>query len=235
MNVKPIVITSARNLNAFNALGSYVFAVSLNSCSGIPSDQSSNTVDNFRLDIIVHNTDSTVMTQILTIPQGSVFARYERTITKPQGALNWGGSNLGYQAWHRVHFVGDTYASNFIPDTTNSRNLGSSSVTWANIYTQNAVTVVSDRNAKNSIQEIDDRVLDAWAEVEQKQYKLNGDDNWSFGYIAQDIVDAFTKHGLDYKDYNIVHEENGKFMLKYDMCAVLESALNRRYNTGVDR
>lgn len=137
--------------------------------------------------------------------------------------------------WYVLHGVGKTYASNFVPDTTNSRNLGSSSITWANVYTQNAVTVVSDRNAKNSIQAIDDKVLDAWAEVEQKQYKLNGDDNWSFGYIAQDIVDAFTKHGLDYKQYNIVHEEDGKFMLKYDMCTVLESALNRRYNKGVDR
>lgn len=133
--------------------------------------------------------------------------------------------------WHKIY----TDGMDIIPDTTNTRNLGSSSVTWANIYTQNAVTVVSDRNAKKSIQNIDDKVLDAWAEVEQKQYKLNGDDNWSFGYIAQDIVDAFTKHGLDYKQYNIVHEEDGKFMLKYDMCAVLESALNRRYNTGVDR
>lgn len=115
-----------------------------------------------------------------------------------------------------------------LPNKTATYNIGSSGSTVNNIYTQNAVTVVSDRNAKNSIQSIDDKVLDAWSEVEQKQYKLNGDDNWSFGYIAQDIVDAFTRHGLDYKQYNIVHEEDGKFMLKYDMCAVLESALNRR-------
>ena len=84
---------------------------------------------------------------------------------------------------------------------------------------------MSDRNAKNSIQDIDDVVLQAWSEVKPKQYKLNGDDNWSFGYIAQDIVDAFTKYGLDYKQYNIVHEEDGKFMLKYDMCHVLDKAL----------
>ncbi|QHJ84614.1 MAG: hypothetical protein [Caudoviricetes sp.] len=170
--------------------------------------------------------------QVLTLPRTTPkqYLRY----TLDNGNNIYGAlANAG--AWQEYHFVGQTYASNFIPDATNTRNLGSSSVTWANIYTQNAVTVVSDRNAKNSIQAIDDRVLDAWSEVEQKQYKLNGDDNWSFGYIAQDIVDAFTRHGLDYKQYNIVHEEDGKFMLKYDMCAVLESALNRRYNTGVDR
>lgn len=117
---------------------------------------------------------------------------------------------------------------NILPYATNQYNLGSTSKTWANIYSQNAVTVVSDRNAKNSIQAIDDKVLQAWSEVEPKQYKLNGDDNWSFGYIAQDIVEAFERHGLDYKQYNLVHEEDGKFMLKYDMCAVLESALNRK-------
>lgn len=127
MNVKPVVITSARNLNTFNALGSYVFAVQLSACTGVPSDQSSNTIDNFRLDIVTHNTDSTVMTQILTLPQGNVFARYERTITKPQGGLNWGGDNLGYQTWHRVHFVGDSYGNSLVPDVTNTQNLGSSS------------------------------------------------------------------------------------------------------------
>lgn len=112
-------------------------------------------------------------------------------------------------------------------DTTNGKipSLGLSSNPFSNCYLQNAVTVVSDRNAKNSIQEIDDVVLQAWSEVKPKQYKLNGDDNWSFGYIAQDIVDAFTKHGLDYKKYNIVHEADGKFMLKYDMCHVLDKAL----------
>lgn len=132
--------------------------------------------------------------------------------------------SISTNGWHKVY----TDGKNIIPDITNTRNIGSSTNTWSNIYTQNAVTVVSDRNAKNSIQAIDDKVLEAWSEVQQKQYKLNGDDNWSFGYIAQDIVEAFTRHGLDYKQYNIVHEEDGKFMLKYDMCAVLESALNRK-------
>ena len=140
-------------------------------------------------------------------------------------------ANLSNTTWNQVF----TSSASIVFNATNTFDIGTSNTTVRNIYTQNAVTVISDRNAKNSIQAIDDKVLDAWSEVEQKQYKLNGDDNWSFGYIAQDIVDSFTKYGLDYKEYNIVHEEDGKFMLKYDMCAVLESALNRRYNTGVDR
>lgn len=121
-----------------------------------------------------------------------------------------------------------TVGSHVLPETTNTYSLGSSAKTWSNIYSKNPVTVVSDKNAKNSIQAIDERVLTAWSEVQPRQYKLNGDDSWSFGYIAQDVIEAFSKHGLDYKAYNIVHEEDGKFMLKYDMCAVLNSALNRK-------
>lgn len=222
------------DFNKFNAVGSYNIGVALNSCLNYPADQSSNSSSDCILFIFTHNLQSTVRSQILCVPTLSGYIKYERTLTNSNQASNYGG-DISASPWMRVFYVGDTYASNFIADATNSRNLGSSSVTWANVYTQNAVTVVSDRNAKNSIQAIDDKVLDAWSEVEQKQYKLNGDDNWSFGYIAQDIVDAFTRHGLDYKQYNIVHEEDGKFMLKYDMCAVLESALNRRYNTRVDR
>lgn len=167
-------------------------------------------------------------TQLVYQYHNSVYAGrvYFRVGSVPQ--LFNGDSSSNWQSWIELHGVGKPYSANFIPDTTNSRNLGSSSTTWANCYLQNAVTVVSDRNAKNSIQSIDDKVLDAWSEVKQKQYKLNGDDNWSFGYIAQDIVESFTRHGLDYKQYNIVHEEDGKFMLKYDMCDILESALNRR-------
>lgn len=133
-------------------------------------------------------------------------------------------SSLTNTTWNQIF----TSSSDIVFNNSNTNTIGKSNSTVKDLFMQNAVTVVSDRKAKNSIQAIDDKVLDAWSEVKQKQYKLNGDDNWSFGYIAQDIVESFTRHGLDYKQYNIVHEEDGKFMLKYDMCDILESALNRR-------
>lgn len=225
---KPTQLTRAIDLTSFNAIGYFCNSVAINTCKNIPSDLSSSTTTEWTLLCVAHTAMSNVRTQILLLPNFPTYARYERTLTNDLGGSNWGGGNITAQPWHRVHFVGDNYGSNFLADKTNTRNIGSSSNTWSNIYTQNAVTVVSDRNAKNSIQEIDDKVLQAWSEVQQKQYKLNGDDNWSFGYIAQDIVDAFNRYGLDYKQYNIVHEEDGKFMLKYDMCAVLESALQRK-------
>ncbi|QHJ85792.1 MAG: hypothetical protein [Caudoviricetes sp.] len=220
-------VSRAIDMNLFNAVGMYNLDYPLSSCRNIPADEVSNTSKDCIVIVFSHNLVSTVKTQILCVPSLDGYRKYERTLTSNTGAVNYNGGSSG-SPWKRVYYVGDNIGSDFIPNTTNKYTLGKSTSTWANIYTQNAVTVVSDRNAKNSIQAIDDKVLDAWAEVEQKQYKLNGDDNWSFGYIAQDIVDAFTRHGLDYKQYNIVHEENGKFMLKYDMCAVLDGALTRK-------
>lgn len=217
MGYKVIKIGSLNNIDKTYMHGYYNIG---GSASGVPNSS----------ETILHtmNVGSTTSAQIGFQYQSSTYAGrcYFRVGSVPQ--ISDGTATSNWQAWIELHGVGKGYSGNFVSDATNTRNIGSSSNTWANIYTQNAVTVVSDRNAKNSIQAIDDKVLQAWSEVEPKQYKLNGDENWSFGYIAQDIVDAFTRHGLDYKQYNIVHEENGKFMLKYDMCAVLESALNRK-------
>ena len=82
-------------------------------------------------------------------------------------------ASLTNTAWNQIF----TSSASIIFNTTNAYDIGSSTTTVRNIYTQNAVTVVSDRNAKNSIQDIDDVVLQAWSEVKPKQYKLNGDDN----------------------------------------------------------
>lgn len=227
-------ISRAINLDNFTAVGFYNIAVAINTCTNIPSELSGNTSSDCTIEVFSHNLVGTVRSQILVVPNTNGYTKYERIVTVDSNAVNYGGGSSG-KVWAKSSYENVARSNSVTFDTANKYSIATSSVPVANIYTQNAVTVVSDRNAKNSIQAIDDKVLDAWSEVEQKQYKLNGDDNWSFGYIAQDIVDAFTKHGLDYKDYNIVHEEDGKFMLKYDMCAVLESALNRRYNKGVDR
>lgn len=220
-------ISRAINLDAFVAVGIYNIATAINSCKNIPSDLSSNTSSDCLLEVISHNLVSNVRSQILIVPNTSGYTKYERIVTVDSNAVNYGGGTSG-KVWAKVSYENVAKSNSLTFDTANKYNIASNSVPVANIYTQNAVTVTSDRNAKNSIQPIDDKVLQAWSEVEPKQYKLNGDDNWSFGYIAQDIVEAFTRHGLDYKQYNIVHEEDGKFMLKYDMCAVLESALNRK-------
>ena len=105
---------------------------------------------------------------------------------------------------------------NITPQATTTYNLGSASLVWNNIYTQNAVTVVSDRNYKDQIGEIPDEVLDAWATVNYSQWKMNsaielkGDDDARLhvGIIAQEIKEKFEAAGLDATDYGIlIHDK----------------------------
>lgn len=65
----------------------------------------------------------------------------------------------------------------------------------------------SDKRLKKDIQNIDTNVLKAISEVEIKQFRLtriNPDNKISFGCIAQDLISAFEKYGLNYNDYSLV-------------------------------
>lgn len=101
-----------------------------------------------------------------------------------------------------------------IPTTTATYSIGSSSMTWNNIYTQNAVTVVSDENHKADILELNEVEIacaKACAKLYRK-YKLRAaieqkgqaDARYHFGAIAQQIVQCFTNHGLDWREYGII-------------------------------
>ncbi len=101
--------------------------------------------------------------------------------------------------------------NNFIPLADNVRDLGTSALRFNDIYVGNAPTVGSDERIKDDIEPISDAILDAWSTVEPrmfrfKQSKLEKGDNarTHFGYIAQDIIRAFKKHGLNAGDYGIV-------------------------------
>lgn len=102
----------------------------------------------------------------------------------------------------------------FLPTTTATYDLGSSSYTWNNIYTQNAVTVVSDENYKTEIVELSDAEL-ACAKACAKLYRryklksaitLKGKDEarYHIGTIAQLVMQAFTDAGLDWTKYGII-------------------------------
>ena len=212
-------LDTAVDITKINVDGYYLLKDSV-AYSGIPISGRS-----YHLDVKSFDAGNQQIEQTLTDQtNGFVYKRIIYNSSAHTAPL--GNSSVGVD-WYVLHGVGKPYGADFVSDANNTRSLGRSDNAWSNVFSNNAVTVTSDRNAKNSIQDIDDVVLQAWSEVKPKQYKLNGDDKWSFGYIAQDIVEAFTRHGLDYKQYNIVHEQDGKFMLKYDMCHLLDRALMR--------
>ncbi|MFC0471059.1 tail fiber domain-containing protein [Halalkalibacter kiskunsagensis] len=111
-------------------------------------------------------------------------------------------------------YIGETYTmlySHAIPNNDGSFGLGSASRRWSQIFASTGAINTSDRNDKQQINEIPDKVLDAWSEVNYTQYKFNdavkekgAKARWHFGVIAQEIEKAFKRHGLNAFDYGIL-------------------------------
>ena len=86
--------------------------------------------------------------------------------------------------------------------------------TWT--WDGTAVQLISDQRLKQQITEIDDKLLDAWEDVEPSQFKYNdavnekGKDKARLhtGYVVQQIDSACKSHGVDISQYGLYcHEE----------------------------
>ena len=86
--------------------------------------------------------------------------------------------------------------------------------TWT--WSGTAVQLISDQRLKQQIAEIDDKLLDAWEDVDLVQFKYNdaveqkGKDNARLhtGYVVQQIDTACKSHNVDISDYGLYcHEE----------------------------
>jgi len=78
-----------------------------------------------------------------------------------------------------------------------------------------ACQLISDQRLKQQIAEIDDKLLDAWEDVDLVQFKYNdavgekGDNaRLHTGYVVQQIDEACQKHNIDISEYGLYcHEE----------------------------
>lgn len=86
--------------------------------------------------------------------------------------------------------------------------------TWT--WDGTACQITSDQRLKQQIAEIDDKLLDAWEDVEPVQFKYNdavdqkGKDKARLhtGYVVQQIDEACKSHGVDISQYGLYcHEE----------------------------
>ena len=104
----------------------------------------------------------------------------------------------------------------FIPaNTTDSRRMYLwPDGTWT--WTGTACQITSDQRYKQQIAEIDDKLLDAWEDVELCQFKYNdavdtkGKDKARLhtGYVVQQIDSACKSHNVDISEYGLYcHEE----------------------------
>lgn len=115
-------------------------------------------------------------------------------------------------------------------------NLGTSSKKWDTVYAQTGTINTSDRNFKQDIQDIDERLLRAWGKVNYKVFKFKDGNRKHIGLIAQDIDEAFKSEGLNARDFGLFCEdtdENGNTVLglRYSECLALECAY-LRYKIG---
>ena len=120
------------------------------------------------------------------------------------------GTNL-----NQIHLRpnGDTRLINckvFYPTTDNFATLGSSAYRWNVVYAATGTIDTSDARLKNNVKDIDDKLLDAWENVEPKQYKFNDATEkkgekarYHTGYLAQDIQAECEKQGVNASDYGL--------------------------------
>lgn len=109
------------------------------------------------------------------------------------------------------------------PGAAATYSVGSNTYPVDNIYSQNAVTVISDGNYKTDEQDIPDALIDAVGSVPLKMWKLKsavaekGEDKarYHFGVIAQQVKEAITAAGLDWKQYGLItYEEKSIAVVK---------------------
>ena len=102
----------------------------------------------------------------------------------------------------------ETQVGQLKPYTGNAFLCGTNPSPWSGGFTQTAFTVTSDELCKTPLLKIDDKILDAWSEVEWYTYQFldrvetKGEDGarWHFGSGARRIVEIFNMHGIDVHD-----------------------------------
>lgn len=100
---------------------------------------------------------------------------------------------------------------------SNTLSLGTSSNVWKDVFTQNAVTVVSDARLKTDVSELTEQELQCAIACGKlyRKYKLNAavDEKglnaarYHIGVIAQEVVQCFIDRGLDWKKYGVITYE----------------------------
>ena len=98
-----------------------------------------------------------------------------------------------------------------------------------------AVSTTSDARAKTDIADIDSSVMQAWQNVQARQFafrkEVSEDGRKHFGYVAQDIQASFEAEGLDPFAYGILSKgEDGMLSVTYPEALALETECLRAEN-----
>ena len=139
---------------------------------------------------------------------------------------------IGSNSYNGINIIGNSYSNNdeslfganlyfstaaispSYPDGSQADgvyNNGQSNRRWNNIYAATGSINTSDAREKQDVSEYPDEVLDAWGEVELRQFLFRDAvsakvDAASIhaGVVAQQVMEAFEKHGLDATRYELL-------------------------------
>lgn len=117
---------------------------------------------------------------------------------------NLNQSFFGYGGYNQS--IGTTY---FDGNSVNIRSRNNiSNTAGGTIGGNKAWTNSSDSRLKEDIRDIPAVFCAIWAELQPKMFRWNelnnGDNTLHFGLIAQDVIEVFSKYGLDYRNYGFV-------------------------------
>lgn len=126
-----------------------------------------------------------------------------------------------------VQTYNDNANNMLIPGSDSKIYLGKSDKYWIAVYSDNyyggtANATGSDRNLKNSIEDLPDKYVELFDRLRPVRYKLNSgtSDRYHVGYIAQEVEEAMTTAGIDSQEFGgLVKDKNEDgtytYMLRY--------------------
>ena len=166
-------------------------------------------------DILTHNVDEFIPRSGGAVLSGIDFCR---TVDNSYLSFRGGSSetNGGGVLLFGKDFASAAGVVEFVPrsSSTNQKDMVLyPDGTWR--WNGSAVQIISDQRLKQQIAEIDDKLLDAWEDVELSQFKFNdavdqkgGKARLHTGYIVQQISKACRSHDVDISAYGLFcHEE----------------------------
>lgn len=172
-----------------------------------------------------------------------------------RAGVQFDGASQTLNFYSAASYRGGVDASgNYRPGSDNAVSCGTAGNRWSVVYAGAGAINTSDRRSKKNIGPIPSKWLDAWGDVEWCRFKFRPGKRWHVGLIAQQVHEAFARHGLDafeiglccYDEWDDEHitvigkrgkpldkprrvrKAGNRWGLRYDECQAIEAAWQRR-------
>lgn len=99
--------------------------------------------------------------------------------------------------------IGSTYFDGNVVNIRSKNNI--TNTASGTIGGNKAWTNSSDSRLKEDIADLPQVFCDIWQDLQPKMFRwIDGDNTLHFGLIAQEVIEVFSKYGLDYRNYGFV-------------------------------